>query len=215
MGKIWKPVGTHRPWTEVVQKTEKQLVVDPVGGNQTTPKELFIDLMLSLEDEAELHEWLTNAVVVAPFQDLSRSQVVIALETEGLSVIHCSQIGEKKFLASLAGDLEVRKSLKVVSAQFKVLGQWHPDIFCHSRFAWIRCFGFPLEGWTEKIIKTFGQKFGNLIEIHSRNLNKEDCSLLHLLLEVGIHDRVPQSVLVNINGKSYPDMLMEVVSPMN
>lgn len=88
-------------------------------------------------------------------------------------------------------------------------------MFSHKRDIWVRCFSYPLEGWSENLIRAFGQRIGNLVEIHHRNLNKEDCSLLHLLLEVGIHDCLLQMVMLSIKGKSFLVALKEVDVPVD
>lgn len=107
------------------------------------------------------------------------------MEREGLSVNHCSQIGVDHFLASLANEEAVARSLVVASPLFKVLGKWRHNEFTQKRVIWVRYFGYPFVGWSENLIKAFGQRFGNLLEIHSRNLSREDCSLLHLCWRSG------------------------------
>lgn len=87
-----------------------------------TPLGRLIELMLNAEEEKEIHEWLSRAMVVAPIGVSSLSQLVSTLEEEGLSVVQCCQIGDNPFLVTLADKLEVRKSLDLASNLFRIIG---------------------------------------------------------------------------------------------
>lgn len=52
-------------------------------------------------------------------------------------------------------------------------------------------------------MRALGRSFGRVLEVDSRNLNRVDCSILNLLLELKVTDRVPQMVKLNLNGTSF------------
>lgn len=90
----------------------------------------------------------------------------------------------------------------------KVLGPWTPNVFQHTRKTWVRCFGYPSEGWKEELMRAFGGRLGRVLEVDSRNLSREDCCTLNLF-ELKVTDQIPHLVKLNLKGTSFDVALAE------
>lgn len=76
----------------------------------------------------------------------------------------------------------------------------------HTRRVWIQCLGFPLQGWSERLLLTYGRRSRKVVEIDNRKL-REDCSAVKLLLEVKISDQILSLVSLNLIEVDYPVLL--------
>lgn len=111
-------------------------------------KSLQVDLMLHPAEDASIEGWLSMGIVLKSNMNLSMEEIQHLLIGKGFLVEFISRISDGSFLASPESESEAARLLQTPlnPVGIRILGRWDQQSVRCTRLAWVRCFGYPLEG---------------------------------------------------------------------
>ncbi|KAE9467673.1 hypothetical protein C3L33_00409, partial [Rhododendron williamsianum] len=116
-----------------------------------------------------------------------------------------SEIGSGWLDKSAVGKLTNYKSL-TSSIQDLFLGngvgEWQGQIVPPSRYVWLRCFGVPLNLWSEKTFLSIGGLWGDVISVDDNTLKSLSFEEGRLFIATDIMDRVDEEVELKFRERS-------------
>lgn len=85
---------------------------------------------------------------------------------------------------------------------FSSIHKWQGQIVPPSRYVWLRCFGVPLNLWSEKTFLSIGGLWGDVISVDDNTLKSLSFEEGRLFIATDIMDRVDEEVELKFRERS-------------
>lgn len=118
--------------------------------------------------------WLYKSVVAKIRRLVSTKNLVLVFKREGVQNVHIKAIAAR-FVISTFPETISRETIikqKWVTNWFEDIKPWSGEQASEERFAWVSCFGMPLNAWSISTFKDIGSKWGDFIQVDDSTLQE-------------------------------------------
>lgn len=94
-------------------------------------------------------------------------------------------------------------SIKWLEYWFDELKPWSGESANIERFAWLNCYGMPLNAWNLTTFREIGNHWGQFIEVDSNTLNEVSYEVGRVLIATDASSRIEDHLQIVIQGMNY------------
>lgn len=149
--------------------------------------------------------WLTRSAVAMIRRPISTEDLATIFKREGISDIQIKAMGGR-FVLIIFSDKETRDSTisqKWLLNWVEEIKQWNGEHASVERFAWISCFGMPLNAWSCQAFKDIGGCFGQFIQMDESTLKEKSFEKGRVLVATEQFQKISGTVDIIIQGEKF------------
>lgn len=149
--------------------------------------------------------WLNRSAIGKMRRSVSPQQLQEEFKKENIKDVEIKAMGGRFLILTFQSN-ELRDEVikeKWLMGWFYEIKPWEGDQAKDERFAWIACFGMPLNAWSVSSFKMIGDKWGQFLEVDENTLKEGSYEKGRFLIATEKTRKIEGHIQLQIEGKKF------------